>query len=637
MTYFPNIATRRTVLLEVTPSITLQAWTLHSGSAYKVTLSPWFEGMYRRVAGVRQNATDLTEAASIAAVISTAGTYFWDSANSLLYVRATTGSIEDTIAQCFVTYFIATDAVVINQTDDDPSSGIFYEPWLRGNLPRLTRQISDLLFGITVWESGNVSFTNGHGTFHYLVPSHNWKNKRAVLLLGEYENTPPNRSDFVEIVTMLIEDVAANEDNAAFKLVSIQRTLEKEIPSTRYSTDNYPNIGEGVSGSHKMLGYGRATIRPDLTDESGNGVYTIADAAYQTLFAVHSVTAIAKTGGARTLLTLTTHYTVDLTLCTVTLTGTGGYVCDDYIIECDVTGKPDGAGSYLNTFGQIVKDILTTHLGVPTTQLDLASFTQADIDNNHPLSVWLKVPRSIASVFSSSEPNKASLEKSVLGTVRQTLDGKWNVRIWNDSTPAPTVSLVKEDFVSFLPEPKIENVTSVAAVYFNQNLSANSWSVKTAEDLRARYLFETREETEFYTFLRDADDAETLAQRAALLLAATSIDVEFELRGSQLAEALAGDFVTVSYAPAPVVGQAFEEANLELQRLDISLAPTLKLSGRFNDFRSIGSRIGHWTEDTAADWASASDAEKASQGFWSDDDGLIDPSDPTTANLSLWW
>lgn len=638
---FPELATNRTVIFEVTPSVTLSAWTLHGSlgdRVYKTPLSAWYNSeLYRRVVAVRENFNNLTERADVSALIAAGSGYFWDETNAYLYVKASSGVPSSFTIHAFVTYYFSTEGIAINQIADDPGSAIYYNPWLTGNLPQLTKQISDILFGVTIIASGDVTLINKGYAFSTLSPSHNWKNKQAKLLLAEHgPSLPPERDDFNEIMTMLVEDLAPNEETATFKLIDSNRLLDKEIPPTVYSLNNYPFLGEGVEGQRKWLGYGRATLLPDLTDTSGLGVYTVADSLYQDLFAVHSVTAISKSDGAKTGLA-GADYSVDLIACTIEIVN-ALYTHTDYYIECDVTGKSDGAGSYIKTFAQITKDILSTHLRIPTSSLDASSFIQTDIEAPEELTVWLKEPRSVASIFSSSEEGAPSLERSVLGTIRQTASGLWNVHVIFGAVPSYTViPLAKKDFVSFLPDAKIESIASIANVFHSYNHADQSWSVQVAEDLVIQYLSETFDTVKLYTFLRSETDAISLVQRALLLASARSVEVEFELRGSALARSMAGDYVSVSYTPAPTLTGSFDNQSLEISRLDLSLSPTLKITGRLGDMRSIADRIGHVTDESAPDWAGSSETERAFNGFVSDENGFIDPLDSITLNKSLVW
>jgi len=641
-------AGRQTVFLEITPSLTLSGWSVYSGSAYEVDLPRFIEAgdvaqLYRRVVGVRQNATDLEEVANAAAVVSGAGTWFWDEAAGVVYVR-TVGSADPATftMQAFVRYHFATEGRVVPPTAGDDDGAVYYLPWVTEDLPRLSRQVSDLLFGATVSESGDVVMTNGHAAWHTLIPGHNWQNKRAEILFGDYgaDGAELARDELSTLATMIVQGPpVADEETATIRLSGLSNRLSRQIPPGRFRAADYPDLAPGLAGSPIPLLWGRATFQPPVTDVSGSGVLTLADSGYQTILAVHGVVAIAKADGARFSLTLTTHYTVNTTACTVTLTGTGGFNVADYVFEVDATGKPDpdAPTTALETFAAIVRDILETHVGVDPADIDSASFAQAALDAEAPLSVYLAELRTISSLFSSDEPDTPSLDRSVLGRVRQSTDGRWSLIVWNDGATTTAPEMRKKHFARFRPDPPRADVSSLARVYYGRDHSAGAWSTAEATDLPTRYLAETYDEAQLYTFLRNERDAEDHAQRTLLLVSAESIEIEFEEVGSRLKNALAGDFAPVTYSPAPVAGQAFDAAPLEITRLDISLSPTLQISGRLVDLRSIRGRIGIVTDDTGADWSTATEAEKAAQGFVSDDSGLIDPSDATTEKLSITW
>jgi hypothetical protein len=640
---------RDVVLVEVTPSLTLEGFAAaaapYTPSVYTIsiprllTVAGVTGGLYRRVVGVRENATDLTQRSSPGEVTSFASSWYWDEAAGVLYVRSSTGASPDTFTayQAFVTYYFATEGRVLNRDDSDPNTGIYYHPWVEGDLPRLSRQVSGIIFGLTLAESGTVTFTNaGHGAFHTLIPGHNWRNKKVRFFLGgDYLDQVMPRSAYSPIATMLVADIAADEESATCQLIPFPKLLERELPPTAYAAGSL--LGEGVAGTRKWIGYGRAKIAPDLTNNSSHGVWTVADAAYQTLFAVHAVWAVPKGTGERVQLASGTDYSVNLSACTITVLN-ATYKWQDYSIECDVTGKPDGAGSYLKTFGQIVKDMLQAFLGVGSADLDLPAFTQADVDAQEELAVWLKEPQPMAAIISSSEAGRPSLERSVLGSLLQTLDGKWTVRIWNGTAPAPTaVSLRKEDFARFQPQPKIESVLSRTRVHYAFDAGKGEWAVAEAQDLRAEYFSETKDELDVWTFLVSSSDAIPIAQRFQLLAGAQSIEYSFEERAAKLALEVPGTFVIVTYDPAPVAGGKLVAQPLELLELNVALAPTLALSGRLGDLRNVADRVGHWAPDGAPAWSSATEAEKLAYGFWSDDAGLIDPLDPETKNQSIWW
>jgi hypothetical protein len=635
------------------PAIHTLGWTLpqsarcaHLVAAY-ASVTGIAGGIYQKVVGLTENATPLTAQASLAAVDANAGSWYWDEANGVLYAHSSTGSDPDTFTIYFaqVQFFVSSDGRVIDLTDDDPSSGVPFRPWLPGDVPAVSRQMENFFTGVKITATSQLPLINASFALYRLLASEGdywWKNTRVRIYLGgDYADLTLPWSEYLAYLTMLVEDVACDDEEATFELKPLARRLQVEVPPTPYFESSYPNLGEGVRGRKIPIGYGRAIRRPDLTDTTvSDGRWTIADAAFQTLFAVHSVTAIAKSNGARTLLTITTDYTVDLTGCTVTVVNPT-YNWADYDLEADVTGKPDGAGSYLQTVGEIVEDLLLTFAGATADDLDTAAFAQADLDASQELAVWLPdgldgSARSLAAVISSSQAANASIEGSVMATLKQTPAGLWTIAVWDPGYDAATVvHLAAEDFTEFRPEPKLETIYSTARVYYDQNHSTGAWSSESTTDARTKFLSKSADIMERRTFLRSGADAQSLAQRALFMAGAQGLEIEVRLTTPKLAQLIEGDKVLVTRTPAPAVSGSFSAKLFELLRLD--LAPDLAISARLGDLRGIGDIIGHWTDASAPDWASATEEERGSQGFWSDSAGLIDPADPATANQSVWW
>lgn len=638
------------ILCELEPVYTLTGFAAAGGglpNTYTLSVSRLVEtarvagGLYAPCVRVTANGTALTERASSALVDANAGSWYWDAAAGVLYLRPTSGTPDSYTLLAARRLYFATAPVVLEQTAGDPTTAVYYQPWLTGEVPQVRRQVEDLLSGLTQFPSGHVSFTNGHRAWYGLVASDGlwgWKNTLAKFYVGgSYDGNTLGRADYAPIAAMLVEDVAPTETVCAFLLQPLRRITELELPVTPLFETTYPNLGNGVRGTKKWIGYGRATIKPDLTDTvTSQGVYTIADAAYQTLFAVHAVYAIRKDTGAWTTLTETTHYTKDLTACTVTITS-ATYPHADYEIAVDVTGKPDGAGSYLRTYGPIVQDILTTHLGVAASSIDATAFGAVAADASTDLALWIKAPRTIASILSTSEPESASLGRSVMGTVQQTAAGLWTARIFNTDIDSITTTLRREDLASFEPKPKLKIIYTGVRVYYGYDHAKQQWSVVEVTDATIQYKTGSRDRLDLYTYLVSASDARTMAERYMLLAGAVTVEAEFEERGALLAQLNAGDKVYVTYTPAPNVTGAYASEPFEVLDLVVRYAPKLSVSGLLGNLRGLGGRVGRWTASTAPAWAAATAAERLASGFWSDSAGLIDPADPSSGNRSIWW
>jgi hypothetical protein len=639
------------VLAELTPALQLNNWTSLSptfANSYGITVSRFYQsslfpgGVYRKVVGVRVDGVDLTERASQTLVNSNAQSWFWDPSTGVITVRLT-GSVSPdtkTMTMAFTTIYTATRGIVLDLTDGDASTGVYYHPWL-ASIPGISQYIEDLIFGSKISEGGRGRWSNTHGYFHQAAADYAWKNKRVRLYLGgSYSGGTLLRSQYASLTSLRVDDMKVNEEIFETDLKPLPKLLDGSLPITPYFESAYANLGEGVRGTLKWIGYGRAIVRPDLTDTTvSQGRWTVADAAYQTLFAVNAVYAVDKKTKVRTLLTLTTDYTVDLTACTVTVVN-ATYNWTNYDIDVDATGKPDGLGGYLKTFSAIVKDVLTSFVGALAADIDTAAFTAAAGAATQELHMWVKSPRTISSILASSSRTEPSLERSVLGRLNQTVDGRWTVTIFEPSYDAATVPRMrKEDFTRFEPEPRLESLRYATRVFYNHNHAQNTWSTREAVDLATKYLNESNDtdDAKLYTYLTQQSDADTLAQRFQLLTGGGPVEIEFEERGTLLADRLAGDKVLVTYSPAPYAGGSITERAFEIIRIDRALAPSLKITGRFGDMMGLADTVGRWTSSTAPTWAAASASERAEQGFWSNSSGYIDPADTSTLNLSRWW
>lgn len=632
------------VLLEISPRLVLSGFSATGApysNTYQMSVPNSDGGVFRKVTGVRENATDLTERTSVSDVNANAGSWYWDISTGILYVRSSTGSDPDTFSayQAIVKFFFSTKPVVLLLTDGDASTATYYRPWVVGTLPELVERDNDSVFGTKITQGGDITMLNTGGWWNTVVAhdgDYRWKNAKVDMCLGgSYGSTSLLRSQYEHIASYLVEDLAASEEEVVLSVHPLVLHLNESIPKTPYFSSSYPNLGEGVEGTKKWVGYGRAVTAPDLTDDSGTGVYTIADAAYQTLFAVNAVYAVNRTTGVRSTLTETTHYTVDLTACTLTVTD-ATYTWQDYIIQVDVTGKPDGAGSYIKTFPDIVEDILLTFLGVRASDIDSDSFL--DYTDTTEYALWVKSPRTVASIMSTVESGMPCLENPVGGMLAQTHEGQWKVSEWDPSyDPTVLSTFRKSDFASFKPDPDLSSVFSKVNVYYDYNHASGTWKVESASDARQGYLQDTQDQLDIYTFLRNATDALTLAERMLVVATGKVLNIDVEEAGAKLSTYQVREKLLMDYDPAPVASGSLSQYPMEVVELRRSFDPTLKVTARLGNLRGIGQFIGRWADSAAPDYSSATPAERAVSGFWSDPSGYVVPSDPSTLDISLWW
>lgn len=603
-------------------------------------------GVYRRVVGVRQNDIELSLVSSSVEVNDNAGSWYWDEATGILYASldpASAGGPQGFgIVTALVTFYVGNVGVVLNEFDENFDSGRYYQPWIVGDLPTLVEEVEDVLTGAKAMPQGGIVMTNGHGFWHEIVATdglYTWKNKRVRILTGgRWLNNYVPYEQYQPLATMLVDDVASDEVTCQFMLRPMARLMDIELPVTPYFETSYPLLGEGVRGTKKSLVYGRVWMVPDLTSVDPGGVtggtYTVADAAFQTLYAVNQV--VATGGDQRFNLTEGQDYTVNLIACTITIINPL-FTHETFTITAEVTGKAGGVRGYLSTFGEIARDMLQTFAAIPDDQFDEASWERVKLQAPQELGVWIKETRSMSSIVGTSEPGLPSLERSVHGTVYQTRAGLWAARIWKPSYDANgMVRLRKEDLAEFLPQPKLEVVFTTTRVNYAQ-VASGAWSVADFTDDRLRMLTDSRDRFELYTYLRNAGDAEVLARRYQAVTGAATLEVDFAERGVLMAKASAGDRILVTFSPAPVSGGACIDRPFEVVRFERAVSPRLTLRGRLADLHGIKNDVGRWMVDDAPPIDTADQTDIDTGAYWSDAFGSIGHPDGFYANRYKWW
>lgn len=640
------------LLAEIGALLTLTGWAATAGqpNTYDVAVlnrtSPpsGHEALYRRVTGVRENGTELTERTSVANVNSNAGSWYWDEAAGRLYVR-TTGTAVDpdtkTVMAARVTFYQATRSVVLNRIDGNADTGYFYAGGLApGGGPTSTEESTDLFSGRTVAWGGECVLVNGHaGWCHLVAPDsgYTFKHQRVVFRLGgRYRGQALDLSQYSAISTMLIEDVVADDVVCRIALKPIVRLADVSIPVTPYFESEYPNLGDGVRGTFKGVLYGRAWVQPALTDTSGFGTWTIADAAHQNLAAVNAVEAVARNDQRRAVLTEGQDYTVNLTACTVTVISET-YPHTAWTLRVEATGKSHahaeagggiGMRGYLSTASEIARDLLHSFAGLKAADVDDAAFDEAHLDALEELAVWLPSPRTLGSILSTTESGQPSIERSVQAIIGQNRSGQMTMRVWDPTYDAATLPVLrKEDLAAFSPSPRLERLATATRVWFGRDGRFDTWDSVEAVDAVQQFLTGVSDALELWTFLRGAGDADVLAQRYQFVTRYSTIDVDFVERGTLLALAGVGDRVLVTYSPAPDASGAYTDRAFVVTRVERGYAPVTTVQGQLRDAHLVLNKAGRWKGASEPAYASATAAERLLAGYWGD----------TTPSSSLGW
>lgn len=640
------------VLVWIEPRIVLTGWTLQSGSTYYVELAAQENGaaisggLFRRCIGARENDTALTEQSSVATVDANAGSWWWDptaGADGRLYVHTSTGADPDTFTtiQAVVRFHFATKPVRL----EDGATSLYHHPWVAGGLPTLYERDDEDAIGAKLTRRSVLELINSAGWFNAIIAhdgDYRWRNARARFKLGgSYARGSQvlTLAQYADIATMAIADATAAEEFATFDLMPLAGILaDQTLPSNPFFETDYPNLGDGVSGTHEWIGYGRAIIAGDLVDTvTSQGVWRFADGVTD----AYRVWAVDRQDFSRTLLDPGSPFVEYLGNDSIQVLDST-YHWSTHWIEAEVQGRSASTNGL--TFAHIARDILTRYMGVAASEIDTTSWVRANDLAPAELSVWIKKPRSVTSILTTAQEGFPSLERSVLGRVGQTAAGLWTFDIWRPSYEAEVLRTLRAPhFSRFRPVPAQRQPVTTVNVYYNARHRrdqsggvAPEWDVETATDAAVGYENDISPKTlDVHTFLTRSRDAQILAQRLIRLAGPTRSEIEFAETGIESVGARVRDRVLVSYSPAPCVSGSYDRDVFEYNRLEHALGPVAGVQGRLTNLRGI-TRAGRWQPASAATYGSSTAFQRKHRGFWTNDSDEAAAGD-AASKVSRWW
>jgi hypothetical protein len=602
-----------------------------TGAVYKV---PWLRygqtavvmgGIYRRLDSVKENGTAYMSRASIALVHANLGSYFHETATDTLYVSTTTGTTPNAFAfiGAWFTIFLATKDPLFT---DQP----LYEPRLTGMLPQLKGTKPDEMFGATVWGDGQLEISNADTVFDTLARKWIWENKTCIVRIG---GTSLGFADYAQLRTMRIVALDVSDLTATLTLETMANILNRSIPRNTIASLAASTYG-GVSGVEQaVLGeaspilFGKMLDCPARLIKASNGLweeYAVVDTFDSGALgiSVSAAHAINTTTGARTTLNIMTDVSYQA-IGTIRLSNATYFSAAGYELRLDIARNT--APWYPGTFAQAI----LTLCGEDLANIETAAFAALDTAVPYEVGAYLTVTAPASQIM-------RQLEQSGLIQVYVGTDGRWTCRAFDPKRTA-VAALVAEDFAGWRATPQHQSVLSDVRVRWNWNPATDSYYEVSRSDSATQYGRETTDSHRIDTFLRVEGDAQELCDRYALLKQRVRTLIESPQRALALVAAVPGDFVTVTRDRAPNLAGAFAGEALEINEITVTLGPTIGVVVTLDDMADLLNRVGAYSDDTGADWSTASAAQKAELAFYADDDGYIAAGDVATLHRKIYW
>lgn len=595
--------------------------TLTTGHSSKILKS---------VTDVKENGTSLTKKTSVANVHATAGSWYHDVDNGLLYVR-TTGTVDpDTslVVAYFTLYFASEDAVQLND--------VYWEPYLV-SIPNASQQVESIFFGTSVFGNGDVVLLNTHGFFDTIFGAWIWENGTVTCKIGG-DNL--NYVEYQTVFTGIVDSKKWGETQVVLSLISKHQKLESTLPKNLFTTAAYPNLETSAVGRPIPIAYGIFTSDAPLV--------TCIDTAYtgakrQFKICNHAVISIEQVqvdfGDGAGWQNIASG-DVSLSAATFTVTNAAflalnanGWVDGTTRVRVQFHGRDTaGSGTAQQIGANIVQDLLTNSnygLGLPTSDLDTTEFTDSAAASDMTLNVWIDEERSAIEWI-----DKIARSDHAFFFAKN--DGTLAYRTWSPADLATSVTFDRTDFLSMDVEYPKDNFYTEIGILYGKLFSTGEFLQITALDTDAQSKFGDKTKKQFETFISALSDASILAQRLLLFgkTPTPSLTFQTKLQGFTLN---IGDKIAVTSARAPISGGTGWEGKIfEVQSITKDFGSSIaKVVCDY--LKGVGDDVGFWMVSTAPTWASASQTEKEDSGFWCDASGFADPNDQTSKNVSLWW
>ena len=199
------------------------------------------------VGSVRVDSSLITPVGSIASVISTPSSFFYDPSTRRVYIQIAGGSEPSLHAiKLGITAGLSNIACILN--------GVYYEPRIK-SLPTLSKSKDPLFFGRISMGSNAIAIDNTDGQYDMIGENQSALFGSEVRILQGFDSDP--YASFVRLATRMIENARVSRDSVEFDCVDKRKGLTVSVPKNVFSSITYPDIDLNDIGKPIPLVYGK--------------------------------------------------------------------------------------------------------------------------------------------------------------------------------------------------------------------------------------------------------------------------------------------------------------------------------------------------------------------------------------------
>ncbi len=580
------------------------------------------ETIRKAVVACELDGVTLLAKTSIATVEATAGTYWHDTANGLLYIHPPDdGSPNHHTVIVFFWVYFATKGIILNSQ--------YYEPYIaEKGIPAISQETQSIHWGASQISAAAVILVNNRGFFDQIARRWIWNNKDIKLLLG---GDSLAYAEYTLIFAGRIMQAAFTKAEFSLDIESKSFALLRSLPINNFWKSTWANLDPAAEGKPIPYYWGSysATQAPIVTCintayDPNNSQWKICDCAYH---AIKDITQVYINHSAGAGWETIAHANEDLANATFTI----GVIPVSGTTQVKVAFEGYHSGGVLiEGAPEIAEDLLLNQCGYAAADLLASSFTASKATSACALNAAVEaVTQALTVIETICQSDLAFFDEDGAGLLRY--------RTWEPLVSGTLPVLAKEDI---LEPPEIlddsSQLYSAVKVGYSWQGATKELLYTSASNDESRYKYNRNDFLMINTYLRSKTDADELAGRLNWITRSPSPVISLSLKAEIINKNL-GDKVKVTLARAPYsTAGGYVEREFEIISKDVSCFPLLvKLRAR--DAMDFGADVGFWMAVTAPAWAAATAAERENSGFWADANGLIDPADAASKNKSLWW
>lgn len=232
----------------------------------------------------------------------------------------------------------------------------------------------------------------------------------------------------------------------------------------------------------------------------------------------------------------------------------------DSDVRVDIKGYMDNFGNLIDTHAGVLEDLWVTQMGRSSDLLDTVSFDALKSGHTEPINPQLDKEESFQTILER-------LEAGALFKFIPQLDGTWAVPFYEAGVTSGVVHLRNEDFLSFRCYRDAKSIYYKTQVLYDIDPSSGKYKKREATSYIAQYLYKRNSTLPIETYLKDASDAEALADIYIALNEIPQKNVIYETSGYAF-EAIPTEKVLISRDRADSITGSFSSIIFRILRLN---------------------------------------------------------------------